>query len=133
MSPDHGSDFIPLGLMVPTSLLVSLTAIVLTPLYNTYPLTLHTPELYAFFILALASMYWISTAGSLARDRISARVCLNISALAGDAVVGACRRIGSLCGLIGPQWGAFAARAVLGVGIVAGVGGFSLLCMVSEP
>ncbi|ORX36593.1 hypothetical protein BD324DRAFT_626451 [Kockovaella imperatae] len=116
--------------MIPASLMVSLTTILLTPLYNSYPLTLHTPMVYAAATIVLALVYWLLTSFRSARDIISARVCLNVSALAGDAVAVSGRRIGSLCGLLGgPQWGAVVSRTILCTCLASGVGGFCLLCL----
>ncbi|WVQ99437.1 hypothetical protein IAU59_006572 [Kwoniella sp. CBS 9459] len=120
---------VPVLVSIPISLLLSLNASLLTPLYNTTPLTLHNPELYAFYVIPPSVIYWYSTLSASPRDRISARVCFSLAALSGDAVVVCGRRVGSILGkLLGPEWGAVAARAVLGVGIVGGGVGFALLC-----
>ncbi|WVF71495.1 hypothetical protein IAT40_006301 [Kwoniella sp. CBS 6097] len=120
---------VPVPLSIPISLLLSLNISLLTPLYNTTPLTLHKPELYAFYLIPPSVTYWYITLSASAKDRISARVCFSIAALSGDAVVVCGRRLGSIMGkMLGPEWGAVASRAVLGLGVVGGGTGFALLC-----
>lgn len=63
---------------------------------------------------------------------VSANFCISIAALNGDLVVVLGRRLGSLTGkLAGPEWGAFLAKAILGIGAVGGGLTFALLCFVS--
>ncbi len=119
-------------LVLPLSLLLHLTKVILRPLYNTLPLNLHSPLLYVYFTILPSLVYWQATLRRNARLVISGRVCFSIAALAGDVLAVSGRRIGSLSGrLVGPEWGAFGARAVLGMGVVGGGTGFALLCFVS--
>ncbi|OCF36814.1 hypothetical protein I316_01410 [Kwoniella heveanensis BCC8398] len=120
---------VPVLLSIPISLLLSLNVSLLTPLYNTTPLTLHKPEIYAFYLIPPSAVYWYITLSASAKDRISARVCFSIAALSGDAVAVCGRRVGSMMGqMSGPEWGAVTARAVLGAGVVGGGVGFALMC-----
>ena len=115
------------------SLVNALALRILTPLYNSYPLTLHTGALDVAKTLILALTYWLWTREKHARDVTSGRVCLSIAALATDAVVVFGRRAGSQSGaILGPQWGALAARFVLGVGSFWSMGMFAMLCMVCK-
>ena len=55
-----------------------------------------------------------------------------MTALAGDMIALSGRRVGSFTGqVLGPEWGAWGSRAVLGVGAVGGGTAFALLCFVS--
>ncbi|WWC89273.1 uncharacterized protein L201_004194 [Kwoniella dendrophila CBS 6074] len=120
---------VPVVLAIPTSLLLSLTVQLLTPLYNSIPLGLHTESLFIGYTIVLSLIYWAVTLSSSAKSTISARVCFGLTALSGDIVAVYGRRIGSsLGGLLGPEWGPLATRAILGVGVIGGVSGFALLC-----
>ncbi|WWC94199.1 hypothetical protein V866_001039 [Kwoniella sp. B9012] len=120
---------VPVLLAILTSLLLSLNIQLLTPLYNSMPLSLHTTPLYIGYTILSALIYWYITLSSSARDIISGRVCLGLAALSGDMVAVYGRRIGMWLGLLlGPEYGAVASRAVMGMGIVGGASGFALLC-----
>ncbi|WVQ67650.1 uncharacterized protein L199_005853 [Kwoniella botswanensis] len=120
---------VPVLLAIPTSLLLSLNIQLLTPLYNSMPLSLHTTPLDIGYTILSALIYWFITLSSSAREIISARVCLGLAALSGDMVAVYGRRIGMWLGLLlGPEYGAVASRAVMGMGIVGGASGFALLC-----
>lgn len=123
---------IPLLLAVPTALILSLTRRLLHPLYNSLPLKLHPIALHIAYVLPSALVISSLTRQASARRSISAGVCLIISALTGDVVAVGGRQIGSVAGrLLGPEWGAFAAQWLLGVGVVGGAAGFALLSYVS--
>nr|XP_019046368.1 hypothetical protein I302_05112 [Kwoniella bestiolae CBS 10118]OCF25298.1 hypothetical protein I302_05112 [Kwoniella bestiolae CBS 10118] len=120
---------VPVLLAIPTSLLLSLNIQLLTPLYNSMPLSLHTPALYVGYTIVSSLLYWYLTLSTSAKDIISARVCFGLAALSGDVVAVYGRRIGMSLGLLfGPEYGAVAVRAVLGLGVVGGASGFTLLC-----
>ena len=90
--------------------------------------------LYALLAVPPAMTYALITLRSSAQEFISARVCLTIMTIAGDLIVVAGRRTGSLTGaILGAEFGALAARALLGVGAVGGAIAFALLCAVSPP
>ncbi|WWD17253.1 hypothetical protein CI109_101691 [Kwoniella shandongensis] len=119
----------PVLLSIPISLLLSLNTFLLTPLYNSIPLTLHPKELYVLYAIPPSLLYCYATLHNLPREAVSARVCFSFAALSGDVVVVFGRKIGSVLGTyLGPEWGSLAARAVLGVGAVTGATGFALLC-----
>ncbi|WRT66420.1 uncharacterized protein IL334_003376 [Kwoniella shivajii] len=120
---------VPLLLSVPISLLLSLNVQLLTPLYNSIPLALHTESLHVACALLPAIAFWYITLRSSAKEVISFRVCFSLAALSGDLVAVFGRKVGSMMGnLLGPEWGAFGARAILGVGIISGGLSFALLC-----
>ncbi|WWC62022.1 uncharacterized protein I303_104609 [Kwoniella dejecticola CBS 10117] len=123
---------VPVLLGVPTALLLSLNTQLLTPLYNSIPLSLHTTPLHAGFAILSALIYWYITSespSSSPTDIISARICLGLAALGGDVVAVYGRRIGSMAGsLLGAEYGALASRAILGIEIVGGATFFALLC-----
>jgi hypothetical protein len=57
---------------------------------------------------------------------------LCLTAASGELAVVAGRRTGSQLGkLLGPEWGAVVARAVIGLGAVGGATSFAILCFVS--
>jgi hypothetical protein len=96
------------------------------------PLSLHPHIVYLIYFLPPTLAYWRLTSCSSARDLISARVCLGISALGADLVAVGGRRTGSvLAQYLGAQWGALLSLGVLGVGVVGGGLCFALLCFVS--
>nr|XP_019001214.1 uncharacterized protein I203_06410 [Kwoniella mangroviensis CBS 8507]OCF64675.1 hypothetical protein I203_06410 [Kwoniella mangroviensis CBS 8507] len=120
---------VPVLLAIPTSLLLSLNIQLLTPLYNSMPLSRHTITIHVGYTILSALIYWYITLSSSAREFISARVCLGLAALSGDIIAVYGRKVGMWLGLsLGPEYGAVASRAVLGVGIVGGASGFALLC-----
>ncbi|KAL0250486.1 hypothetical protein I308_102664 [Cryptococcus tetragattii IND107] len=119
----------PILVAVPLTLLLSLNTILLTPLYNTIPLSLHNVALYALYAAPPTLLYWAVTLERSAKEVVSANFCISIAALNGDLVVVLGRRLGSLTGkLAGPEWGAFLAKAILGIGAVGGGLTFALLC-----
>ncbi|WVO22090.1 uncharacterized protein IAS62_003415 [Cryptococcus decagattii] len=119
----------PILVAVPLTLLLSLNTILLIPLYNTIPLSLHNVALYALYAAPPTLLYWAVTLERSAREVVSANFCISLAALNGDLVVVLGRRLGSLTGkLAGPEWGAFLAKAILGIGAVGGGLTFALLC-----
>ncbi|OXB39897.1 hypothetical protein J007_00319 [Cryptococcus neoformans] len=119
----------PILVAVPVTLLLSLNTILLTPLYNTIPLSLHKVALYTLYAAPPTLLYWAVTLERSAREVVSANVCINLAALNGDLVAVLGRRLGSLMGrLAGPEWGACLAKAILGFGAVGGGLTFALLC-----
>ncbi|KAE8537907.1 hypothetical protein D1P53_005968 [Cryptococcus gattii VGV] len=121
----------PILVAVPLTLLLSLNIILLTPLYNTIPLSLHNVALYALYAAPPTLLYWAVTLERSAREVVSANFCIGLAALNGDLVVVLGRRLGSLTGkLAGPEWGAFFAKAILGIGAVGGGLTFALLCFI---
>ncbi|WVO16164.1 hypothetical protein L204_103834 [Cryptococcus depauperatus] len=120
---------VPILFIIPLSLLLSLNTILLTPLYNSIPLSLHTPSLYVFLSVPPSILYWAITLHHPTRDVISASVCLSLAALGGESIVVWGRRVGSLTGRVaGGEWGAWGARGILGLTSVGGNLGFALLC-----
>ncbi|KAK8864447.1 hypothetical protein IAR55_001696 [Kwoniella newhampshirensis] len=119
----------PVLLAIPVSLLLSLNTLLLTPLYNSIPLTLHIRELYFFYALPPSLLYCYITLHRWPRQIVSARVCLSFAALSGDLVAVFGRKVGSVTGTYaGPEWGSLGARAMLGVGAVTASTAFALLC-----
>ncbi|GFZ43931.1 hypothetical protein JCM24511_01651 [Saitozyma sp. JCM 24511] len=111
------------------SLMLVLTRLILEPLYNTLPLTLHPEAMYASLTVVPAILLWYPLLRQPLREAIHARVCLCVAAVAGDLVAVSARRVGSLAGHIaGAEWGGWATRVILGVGVVGGGAGFALLC-----
>ena len=131
----HSTDMVPTVLIFLASLISSLALHILTPLYNSFPLSLHTWALHIAKTSVLALTYWVLSKRKSAKEPINARACLGIAALGADAVVVFGRRVGSHSGaLLGPQWGALAARFVLGGEPFWSLGMFAMLCMVcSSP
>lgn len=128
------TDLVPVLFSIPLSLVLALTRSLLTPLYNSIPLSLHPILIYLPPLLLPVFVYWRFTSKTPAQDIISARVCLGISALAVDLVAVGGRRVGSTLGeLLGAQWGATASLGVLAIGVVGGGLSFALLCFVSLP
>lgn len=126
------TDVFPALLALPLGLLLHLITLLLTPLYNSTPLRLHVPLLYALYGIPSGVIYAIVTLHYTAQGVISARVCLTIVAIAGDLVIVMGRRIGGIMGAwVGPEYGALLARLILGIGIVGGANAFALLCFVS--
>lgn len=126
------TDLVPAALALLLSLMLVLTRLILEPLYNTLPLTLHPEALYASLTIAPAILLWYPLLCQPLREAIHARVCVCVAAIAGDLVAVSARRVGSLAGQIaGAEWGGWAARVILGVGVVGGGAGFALLCSVS--
>lgn len=126
-------DLVPVITVIPIALVLTLTRVLLTPLYNSMPLALHTHIVYLIYFLGPTFAYWRLTSRCSARELISARVCLSISALGADLVAVGGRRTGSLLGqYFGAQWGALMSLGVLGAGVVGGGLCFALLCFVSE-
>ena len=126
-------DTIPALLTIPLGLLLHLTTLLLTPLYNSLPLSLHPYSIYLFYALPPTAAYALLFFKMSGRDIISARASLVVMAISSDLVVVAGRRIGSIAGgLLGPEWGAFSAKVLLGIGAVVGGMGFALLCFVSR-
>nr|XP_019011130.1 uncharacterized protein I206_04442 [Kwoniella pini CBS 10737]OCF49911.1 hypothetical protein I206_04442 [Kwoniella pini CBS 10737] len=120
---------VPVLLGIPAALLLSLNIQLLTPLYNSIPLSLHTPPLYVGYTAIAALIYWYITSRIPAKDIISARICLGLVALSGDILAVYGRRIGSISGrLLGAEYGAIASRALMGIGVVGGTTIFGLLC-----
>jgi hypothetical protein len=109
-----------------------MTRVLLTPLYNSLPLSLHPHVVYFIYLLPPVLVYWRLTSGLSPKYLISARVCLGVTALAADLVAVGGRRIGSLVGgYCGAQWGALLSQGILGVGVVGGGTCVALLCFVS--
>jgi hypothetical protein len=116
-----------------TALVLSMTRVILTPLYNSLPLSLHPHIVYFIYLVPPVLVYWRLTSRSSPRELISARVCLGITALAADLVAVCGRRTGSvLANYCGAQWGALLSQGILGVGVVGGGLCFALLCFVSH-
>jgi hypothetical protein len=114
-----------------TALVLSMTRIILTPLYNSLPLSLHPHIVYFIYLIPPVIIYWRLTSRSSPRELVSARVCLGITALAADLVAVGGRRTGSLLAhYCGAQWGALLSQGILGVGVVGGGMCFALLCFV---
>lgn len=125
-------DVFPALLTIPLGLLLHLTTLLLTPLYNSLPLSLHPHLSYFMFLSPPTALYSLLLLKMPGRDIISARASLIVMAISSDLVVVMGRRIGSATGaLLGPEWGAFAGKALLGIGAVTGALGFTLLCFVS--
>lgn len=132
--PANDIDVFPVLLTIPLGLLLHLVTLLLTPLYNSTPLRLHIPLLYASYALPSALIFSLVTLRYAAREVISARVCLTIMAIAGDLIIVTGRRVGAVSGTwAGPEWGAVLARFLLGVGAVGGANAFALLCFASHP
>jgi hypothetical protein len=126
------TDLFPAVLAVLLSLMLVLTRLILEPLYNTLPLTLHPEAMYASLTVVPAILLWYLLLRQPLREAIHARVCFCVAAVAGDLVAVSARRVGSLAGHIaGAEWGGWATRVILGVGVVGGGAGFALLCSVS--
>jgi hypothetical protein len=126
------TDLVPAVAVIPIALVLALTRVLLTPLYNSMPLSLHPHIVYLIYFLPPTFAYWRLTSRSSARELVSARVCLGISALGADLVAVGGRRTGSVLGqYLGAQWGALLSLGVLGVGVVGGGLCFALLCFVS--
>jgi hypothetical protein len=136
-SEAHGGlspDLVPVVLSVPLSLILVLTRLLLQPIYNSTPLSLHPLVLYSTFALIPTALIWNSVRYGSPKASMSARVCLSVSALGGDLIAISGRRVGSMMGKLGgAEWGALGARAVLGMAVVGGGVGFAILCSVSYP
>jgi hypothetical protein len=128
------ADIVPLLLVVAVSLLLALSQILLNPLYNSIPLSLHTVPLFAFYVISSSLIYWYLTLHRPAREIISARVCACIAALGGDLMSVSGRRVGSGLGrMLGGRLGAVFSQGLLGIAVVGGSTAFALLCFVSGP
>ena len=129
---DLYADLVPVLFSIPLSLILALIRAVLTPLYNSIPLSLHPRLIYVLPLLLPVFIYWRFTSRVSAQEIISARVCLGISALAVDLVAVGGRRVGSTLGeLLGAKFGALASLSILATGVVGGGLCFALLCFVS--
>lgn len=125
-------DIVPLLLVIPVSLLLALTKILLTPLYNSIPLSLYTLPLFAFYTVISSLVYWYLTLRRPAKEIISARICVCVAALGADLVSISGRSTGSKLGrLLSGRLGAVFSQGVLGLAIVGGSTVFALLCFVS--
>lgn len=134
LSLTRTTDLFPTVLAALLSLMLVLTRLILEPLYNTLPLTLHPEAMYASLTVVPAILLWYPLLRQPLREAIHARICLCVAAVAGDLVAVSARRVGSLAGHIaGAEWGGWATRVILGVGVVGGGAGFALLCSVSDP
>lgn len=128
-----GLDTVPVIFSIPISLVLALTRTILTPLYNSIPLSLHPWLIYCPSLLLPTLVFWKITSNTPAQSIISARVCIGVSALSADLVAVGGRRVGSVFGeSLGPEWGAAASLAVLATGVVGGGLCFALLCSVSR-
>lgn len=125
-------DIVPASFAIPISLILVLTRLLLQPIYNSTPFSLHPILLYVSLTILPTILIWHTVRFQSPRSAISARVCLSVSALGGDLVAISGRRVGSLLGKIGgPEWGALGARIILGLAVVGGGLGFAVLCSVS--
>lgn len=122
----------PILLVLPISLLLALSKILLTPLYNSIPLSLYTIPLYSAYVAVSSLLYWYFTLKRPASEIISARICVCIAAFGGDLVSVSGRQVGSGLGRVfGGRLGAVCSRGLLGMSIVGGGTAFALLCFVS--
>ncbi|EIW70359.1 hypothetical protein TREMEDRAFT_68014 [Tremella mesenterica DSM 1558] len=116
-------------LVLPISLTVACNKILLTPLYNSLPLTLNREFLYILVASLPTLLYWRLTLHSPARYAISARVCFSVIAASTEFASIFGRRIGGNLGTtFGPVWGGFLSRFILGAGVMGGGISFALLC-----
>lgn len=87
--------------------------------------------MYVVLTIPPVLVHWQTTLSDGPGTAVSGRACFLVAAMAGDVLAVSGRRVGSLTGeLLGPEWGAFGARLLLGLGLIGGATAFALLCFV---
>ena len=126
-------DLVPVTLVVPLSLILHATTHLLAPLYGPELVTAYHPQAYIGFLAVPAFALSYVAPLVTVRQSLCARVCLIIMAISGDVTVVFGRKVGyAAANIFGPEFGAVAARVLLGVIAVSGASSFALLCFVSS-